>query len=193
MEHRAKNVYEGLGILEFKFADHESFGLNIQMMAAELYYAVKMLSVIYFPKSTTEFCPKWSFNGTLWNQLTELTFSPDFSTPSPSLLLSSFGLPYHLSMSGCISLCQIKRTTGTSMHEIHTIFFKERTTLSVYNKRFVFNFFDDLSWTTQRMLLFRFSYRDGYRWSRQHRRSNGVCFGNVSFCFLFFLQIWVIK
>ena len=54
----------GLGILEFKFAD-EYFGLNIQMMAAELYYAVMMPLVNYFPKLTPEFYPKRGFSGSL--------------------------------------------------------------------------------------------------------------------------------
>lgn len=56
--------------------------------------------------------------------ISSLTFSLDFCKPS-CFPLSSLGFPYHLSISGWINLCQINNTTGTSIHDIHTILKRE--------------------------------------------------------------------
>ena len=114
--------------------------------------------------------------------ISSLTFSLDFCKPS-CFPLSSLGFPYHLSTSGWMNLCQINNTTGTSIHDIHTILKRETLTFSSLT---IFNTF-----LLQDFSLFCFTSLRAHawtmldcRWSSQHRLSNGVCFGK----FLHFLS-----
>ena len=82
-----------------------------------------------------------------------------------------------------MNLCQINNTTGTSIHDIHTILKRETLTFSSLT---IFNTF-----LLQDFSLFCFTSLRAHaltmldcRWSSQHRLSNGVCFGKF---FVFFV------